>query len=106
MNTLKGLDPTVQAYGEFLLMAAQQAGANPRVTSGLRTFAQQAKLYVKYLAGLSPYPAAPPGSSMHEVGRAFDVATANDAYWLPVMGAVWKSWGGRWYASDPIHFEA
>lgn len=106
MNTLKGLNPTVQYYGEQLLMLAGQAGAQPRVTSGLRTPGQQLKLYLKAQLGLSPYPAALPGQSLHEQGRAFDVATNNDAYWLPQMGAVWKSWGGRWFASDPIHFEA
>jgi LAS superfamily LD-carboxypeptidase LdcB len=100
------MDSTVAYYGQALVYVGQQAGANPRVTSGLRTWGQQLKLYLKRVAGLSPYPALPPGSSMHELGRAFDLATTNDAFWLPQLGALWKSWGGRWSSSDPIHFEA
>lgn len=105
MFSLPGLQPGIQAYGEVLLDWANQAGAAPRVTSAYRTAAQQARLYRRYLAGLSPYPALPPGYSKHQAGRAFDVVTNNDAYWLPIMGAVWKSWGGGWSPSDPIHFE-
>lgn len=44
-----------------------------RVTSGLRSRGKQAQLYEKYLNGTGSL-AAPPGSSLHEIGQAVDVA--------------------------------
>jgi len=76
------------------------------VTSVARSSVTQARLYREYLAGKSTYPAAPPGRSYHEYGRAFDLKA--DPRILAYLGAVWSSWGGTWGAKfgDPIHFEA
>jgi len=76
------------------------------VSSTYRTHSQQAELYRRYLAGLTDYPAAPPGQSYHEYGRAFDVVAP--WYILRRMGQVWESWGGTWggHFRDPIHFQA
>lgn len=78
-----------------------------RVTSSYRTYSQQYYLYRRYLRGDSKYPAARPGTSMHEFGRAWDVDD-NDPGELERMGLTWESWGGRWGGrfGDPIHFEA
>jgi len=53
----------------------------------------------------NPYPVAPPGTSKHERGLAFD-ATAAEAV-LAQAGRTWQAWGGKWGGSygDPIHFE-
>jgi len=84
----------------------EPAARSARVTSTLRTFATQHRLYRRFLAGLSPYPAAPPGTSMHEQGRAFDLGGL-DSSELSELGRTWESWGGRWGGrfGDPIHFE-
>jgi LAS superfamily LD-carboxypeptidase LdcB len=84
----------------------QPAAAAARVTSTVRTYMQQKRLYRRFLSGLSPYPAAPPGHSMHELGRAFDLGGL-DASELQQLGQTWESWGGRWGGrfGDPIHFE-
>lgn len=89
------------------------AGADPRlrVTSARRSRAEQSRLYARFLRGESHgIPALPPGQSMHEKGRAFDLARPSvDPFTddlLPQLGALWNSWGGRWHSSDPVHFEA
>lgn len=47
---------------------------------------------------------APPGSSLHEKGRAFDmIGTAEE---LAHLGREWRKMGGVWGGrADPIHFE-
>jgi len=53
-------------------------------------------------------PAAPPGRSKHERGRAVDIVFY-PADFAPVAGEVWEAlgglWGGRFKAYDPVHFE-
>jgi LysM repeat protein len=54
--------------------------------SGYRTYAQQAELYRRYLAGIGPL-AARPGTSAHETGRALDVATPAGRQALDLLGS-------------------
>lgn len=58
----------------FAASLKQMAAAIPgiTVTSGFRSYEQQAKLYAE-----KPHLAAPPGRSQHEKGRAADLAFAN-----------------------------
>ncbi len=102
---LNQLIPELRQPARDLVDAAGAAGLLPRVTSTLRTYAEQKRLYNRYVAGLSQFPAAPPGHSAHEYGWAFDiVVTPLDA--LADVGAYWESLGGVWGANaDPIHFE-
>lgn len=88
-----------------LIAACDAAGLQPRLTSTLRSRAEQTRLYHRYLAGTNQgFPVAPPGCSAHEKGEAFDlVVTPMDA--LADVGYTWKSWGGGWGESDAVHFE-
>lgn len=105
MVSLDALIPELVEAAKQFVQILGAAGVQPRVTSTLRTYREQTKLYRRFLAGHSAYPAAPPGSSAHEFGYAFDVVVTgignqDDA------GALWESWGGIWGAArDPIHFE-
>jgi len=96
----------MQPFARELVRAAGAARLQPRVTSTLRTYAQQKRLYDRYLAGMSPYPAAPPGHSAHEYGYAFDmVVSPLEA--LSDVGDYWESYGGIWGGryKDDVHFE-
>ncbi len=105
-TSLKGLQPFLRPYAEWLLSAAPSAGATSvRVTSVRRSRALQAQLYRNYLAGRSSFPAAPPGRSKHEFGLAFDMVTVPFSA-LDTLGAWWKSRGGEWSPTDRIHFAA
>jgi hypothetical protein len=101
-SSLDGLEPWLRPYAEYL---TGLAGPRAVVSSVRRTRAEQARLYRRYLAGQSRFPAAPPGRSLHELGRAWDLVAPPE--WLLYLGRVWQSWGGRWGGErDPIHFEA
>lgn len=91
----------------YLFAVAQANGLYPRVTSTYRSYQQQARLYRRYLSGLSPFPAAPPGRSLHERGLAFDMVVNDQRYYRP-LGELWERMGGRWGGrfNDEIHFEA
>jgi LAS superfamily LD-carboxypeptidase LdcB len=47
---------------------------------------------------------ARPGRSLHNYGRAFDLNGPRED--LLAAAQLWKRMGGRWFASDPIHFES
>lgn len=104
--SLSGLQPALRPWAEWLVSVAPYAGARSvRVTSVLRSKAQQAQLYSAWLAGRSSFPAAPPGRSKHEYGAAWDMVTEPLSV-LATLGALWKQHGGEWDQSDPIHFAA
>lgn len=101
-----GLVPELRPAAYALLQVAQKAGLRPRVTSVRRSRSEQAALYARFLRGESDLPAAPPGTSQHEHGLAFDMVLA-EGYRTPnqaALGALWRSWGGRWESADPVHF--
>lgn len=97
---MTGLVSWLAPWAEALLQLYR--AYNPQVTSTYRSFTDQLNLYLT--RATNPYPVAPPGASYHNYGRAFDVKA--DLNVLYAMGATWKSWGGQWYTSDPIHFQA
>lgn len=109
MASLGGLQAWLRPHASRLLQEATRLGISVRVTSVRRSKVTQARLYRDYLKGLSRFPAAPPGHSLHEIGRAFDlVPIPYNTAALARLGAIWQSWGGTWGQkfNDPIHFEA
>lgn len=106
MSSLASLRPEIYPAAQYLVDYLNGAGYPVRVTSVYRSYTDQLKLWNN--RAYNPFPVAPPGSSLHEQRRAFDVSAAPEV--LAWMGAVWQSWGGRWGGAfghpDPIHFEA
>ncbi len=103
--SLNALIPELQPFARDLVNAAGRAGLMPRVTSTLRSRAEQERLWRRYQQGLAPYPVAPPGTSAHEYGEAFDLVVSPFEA-LADVGAFWQSMGGTWGAQrDPVHFE-
>lgn len=97
MSWSRGLEPWLRHPAEVLV-----AHFGLRVTSVYRSPTEQRKLW--NTRHRNPYPVAPPGTSYHEHRRAFDAV--GPAAVLRQAGAVWRSWGGQWFESDPIHFQA
>lgn len=99
----RGMQTWLAPYLGWLVDVAQYNGFQPRITSVYRSTQKQAQLYQRYLEGKSKYPAAAPGRSYHEYGRALDMSATN----LPALGELWQRMGGRWGGTaDPIHFQA
>lgn len=96
-----GLQPWLIPYAQSVYYFARSAGVSPRITSVRRTYAQQEALYRRYQMGLNPFPVAPPGSSLHEHGLAFDMMTSDQGR---TAGALWDWYGGQWSPSDYVHF--
>ena len=105
-TSLNALIPEFRPFARALVDAAGAAGLMPRVTSTLRSRAEQERLYRHYQQGLQTLPVAPPGTSAHEYGFALDmVVSPMEA--LTDVGRWWESNGGVWGGEfhDPVHFE-
>jgi len=103
--SLEALVPELRGVAvEFVQWLGAQ-GVQPRVTSTLRTSAEQTRLYNRYIQGISQFPAAPPGQSAHEYGWAFDLVVSPYEY-QEAVGQAWIEIGGSWGGQrDPVHFE-
>lgn len=95
------LHPALRTISRNLPSVARSLGFQARVTSGYRSTKKQAWLYERYLAGLQPYPVAPPGTSDHERGLALDVVSTNPDALVDLLTSVGLFWAGP---SDPVHF--
>ncbi len=98
------LVPELRDAAAALVDAASAAGLQPRVTSTLRSHAEQIRLYRRFLSGAAGFPVAPPGQSAHEYGTAFDMVVSPMGA-LADVGYTWQTWGGGWNPGDAIHFE-
>jgi hypothetical protein len=99
VGSFSGLQPWLRPYAQYLVDLFPPGTFT--VTSVFRSISDQAQLYAR--RARNPYPVAPPGKSKHNYGLAWDMT--GDRAALKHAGAIWRSWGGGWWESDPIHFE-
>jgi len=103
--SIDSLVPDLQPYCRELVRIAGENRLVPRITSTRRSIQDQRELYNRYLAGKARFPVAPPGTSAHETGEAFDMLVTPVEYLAP-LGELWTSWGGQWGGNrDPVHFQ-
>lgn len=77
----------------------------PRISSGLRTRAEQEQLYAN--RANNRYPVAKPGTSKHELGKALDIVFdgGNDSDYQR-LAALMSPRGFKWLGDyDKVHFE-
>jgi peptidoglycan LD-endopeptidase CwlK len=116
-SRINKLHPSIRSLARELVAKAQAEGIFLRVTSGMRTYEEQAKLYAKGRTEPGPIVTnAKPGYSYHNFGLALDVvpiengaANWNSSHWNRI-GQIGKSlgfdWGGDWKSfKDKPHFE-
>lgn len=104
-RAVRGLIPEFAVRVAILYLLSADAGVRITFTSGLRTKAEQARLYQRFITGKSKLPAAPPGRSLHEAGRAVDFVVSPVSRLADVVAtaqALGMRWGGE---RDPVHFE-
>jgi len=105
-------DPNQLQYPLNLWAAWLSAAVGARITSTYRSYTAQARLFrirQRVLSGElpvseQPFPVAPPGRSVHQFRRAWDMVASPSH--LRAAGNYWNQIGGRWRPSDNIHFEA
>lgn len=104
---LHDLEPiTRYVAGEFLAYLDVN-GVSGTITSGRRTWWEQARLYYDWATGRSRIPAARPGTSLHELGLAFDFVPANytPRDIQPITPYFWLRAGIDFRTADPVHYE-
>ena len=107
---LRGLDPRFARVVQWCLEKADEEGLDPVLDYGIRTHAEQAVLYQRYLRG-GPK-AAPPGLSLHQYGLAVDVYAGSvvrnkfryDANQDKIR-AIFLGAGLEGVSGDPPHFQ-
>ncbi len=100
-STVGSRDALAPALRAALGRAGQLLGRPVPITSGVRSAAEQRRLW--HARAANPYPVAPPGTSRHERGLAIDVpASFADS----LAGVAAKAGLCRPYPrTDPVHFE-
>lgn len=110
MADLRTLHPHLIPWAKELYRYGKLLDGRLVVTSARRSQRKQAQLYSDWISGRSRIPAAPPGTSLHQYGLAFDMARlGEDPLTDPLLnwlGQVWKHWGGQYGESrDPVHYQ-
>ena len=104
---LRGLDPVLRPWAEWLVMLAAAQGWDVFITSVNRTAKEQEKLYRDWLFGRRRLPAARPWCSQHQYGYAWDmvIAQKSDGPLQRAVGGAWNEVGGKWGGVlDPVHY--
>ena len=109
MADLRTLQPWLQPWARWIFDYGKSIDARLTVTSARRSSWDQQRLFNRWISGQSTIPAATPGTSKHELGEAFDMASIGvnpfeDPY-LPWLGRWWAYYGGLYGGTrDPVHF--
>ena len=94
-------DAVTKAMAEYKAVTGRDA----TVTSGVRTRAEQEKLYNEWVAsGKTGMPVAKPGTSLHETANAVDIDKVS-ANTMERLGILKKYGLDRPVAGDPVHIQ-
>jgi hypothetical protein len=105
-GTYPHLDGDLDANPELLRRLealAAKRGEHFHINSGLRTYAEQMRLW--NARGSNPYPVARPGTSRHETGRAADVTIGGRDIQSVISAAELRAAGLNPLAGDSVHVE-
>src|SRR5260370_11199995 len=104
-TSLRDLAPHTRPKVSAWLASLRDAGVQGQITSTRRSRLEQTRLWKRFVSGQSILPAAPPGSSKHELGLAIDIVFPTDEGFATAVDAA-EEFGLRWAGpDDPVHFE-
>ncbi|WP_032928315.1 M15 family metallopeptidase [Leptospira santarosai] len=106
INSLENVDPRLVLFFQDL----KRTLPGVYVFESRRSWARQAKLYAACKAGTGSCPAAAPGSSAHQFGKALDINGFSAERDRKSIESVLVrhpdiEWGIDWKQSDPPHFQ-
>lgn len=108
VSSLVGVDPRLVLFWEDFKKGIPSAV----IYESKRSVARQAKLYWACKRGTGSCPAAPPGRSAHQYGKALDINGFSPEKDKAKIESVLKrhpfiEWGGNWKGktNDPPHFQ-
>ena len=101
-NLSGDLDGNPEILQRLQALAAKK-GMKFEITSGLRTVAEQQRLWDNRAS--NPYPVAPPGSSVHHSGDAADVTIGGRAIQDVISAAELRAAGLEPLVGDAVHVE-
>jgi LAS superfamily LD-carboxypeptidase LdcB len=105
-GTYPSLDGDLDSNPELLRRLealAEKRGEHFHITSGLRTYAEQLRLWNS--RGSNPFPVARPGTSRHETGRAADVTIGGRPIQSVISASELRAAGLNPLAGDAVHVE-
>src|SRR5436853_2705007 len=105
-GTYPSLDGDLDSNPELLRRLealAEKRGEHFHITSGLRTYAEQMRLWNS--RGSNPFPVARPGTSRHETGRAADVTIGGRPIQSVISASELRAAGLNPLAGDAVHVE-
>ncbi len=102
--SLSSLAEGTRQRAEAWLAFLRSSGIPFQVTSTRRSTLEQRRLFDKFQRGESELPAAEPGTSDHEIGRALDLVFESEED-LDVAVELAADSGFQWAGpADPVHF--
>ncbi|MDI7181684.1 M15 family metallopeptidase [Leptospira santarosai] len=106
INSLENVDSRLVSFFQDL----KRTLPGVYVFESRRSWARQAKLYAACKAGTGSCPAAAPGSSAHQFGKALDINGFSAVENRKSIESVLVrhpdiEWGIDWKQSDPPHFQ-
>ncbi|WP_061223162.1 D-alanyl-D-alanine carboxypeptidase family protein [Leptospira weilii] len=106
ISSLESVDPRLVSFFQDL----KRSLPGVFVFESRRSWARQAKLYAACRTGTGSCPAAAPGSSAHQFGRALDInGFSAEKDWKTIESVLVRhpdiEWGIVWKQSDPPHFQ-
>ncbi|EQA70707.1 D-alanyl-D-alanine carboxypeptidase family protein [Leptospira noguchii] len=106
ISSLENVDSRLVSFYEDL----KRTLPSVYVFESRRSVARQAKLYAACKAGTGSCPAAPPGSSAHQYGKALDINGFSALENRKIIDSVLVrhpdiEWGIGWKQTDPPHFQ-
>jgi hypothetical protein len=103
-TSILDLEPVTRLSLRLAIEESIRLGIQFFITSTVRSFAEQLRLFLRFKAGLSRFPAAPPGKSTHQLGIAVDLVPKNPSALDDVVELMFRH-GFKWAGPrDRVHF--